>query len=91
MLDPLALMFLLVVSVIGPLDAFLALRDLQAKLRARRLHRRNRRWVRRQPACPACPDRAGQAGASPDRGRRDDGRSLVTLAAPISTRRRVQL
>jgi len=61
-MDPLATVSFLVVSLFGSLDAFLLLRDLPAKARARRLHRRNRRWVRALLVRPAHPDPAGRAG-----------------------------
>jgi hypothetical protein len=60
LLDPLAPMFLLLLCAIGPLDAFLALRDLLATVRERRLHRRLRRWVR---TCEICRRKPGHLGA----------------------------
>jgi hypothetical protein len=62
------------------LDALLLLRDLPAKVRARRLHRRNRRWVRTLPARPAHPDPAGRAGTLTAAGVTVIART-VTLAA----------
>jgi hypothetical protein len=59
-LDQLAPLFLILVCAVGPLDAFLALRDLLAKLRDRRAHRRLRRWVR---TCEICRRRPGHFGA----------------------------
>jgi len=56
--DPLTTVFVLVVIVFGSLAAFLLLRDLPVKARARRLHRRSRRWVRCLSTGPA-PDPAG--------------------------------
>lgn len=53
--DALTTTFLAIACTVGPVDAVLLLRDLPATLRARRLHRRTRRWVRvlPRPVLPA--------------------------------------
>lgn len=59
MADPLTTTFIAVACAVWPLDAFLLLRGLRARLRRRRLHR----WARNQVrAVLPCPDTAGLPG-----------------------------
>jgi hypothetical protein len=96
--DPVTTTLVVVACLIGSLDAFLALRGLPAKVRARRLHRRIRRWVRTCGTCgrtpghgrnrwvrhlPDCPASQTTADVTMP--------PLVTSAVPNSTRRRGQL
>jgi hypothetical protein len=67
--------------LVGLLDALLLLRDLPAKVRVRRLHRRNRRWVRTLPALPVRPDTAERAGTLAAAGVMVTARTPVTPAA----------